>query len=67
MPTPIVSTQTTSELNVSQASVVRSILTQSLAALLFGAVVVFAVGFLPMESAHNAAHDTRHALAFPCH
>ncbi len=40
---------------------------QSLAALAFGAVVVYAVGFLPMEAVHNAAHDTRHTLAFPCH
>ena len=44
-----------------------SSLGQSLAAFAFGAVVLFAVGFLPMDAAHNAAHDTRHALAFPCH
>lgn len=40
---------------------------QNLAALLLGGVILFAVGFLPMSAAHNAAHDTRHALAFPCH
>ena len=44
-----------------------STLTQNVAALIFGTLVLFAVGFLPMEAAHNAAHDTRHALAFPCH
>lgn len=40
---------------------------QTLAALVFGALVVLAVGFLPLEAAHNAAHDTRHSMAFPCH
>ena len=40
---------------------------QIFSALLLGAIVLFAVGFLPMEAAHNAAHDVRHALAFPCH
>jgi len=39
----------------------------TLSALLFGASIIFVVGFLPTAAAHNAAHDTRHALAFPCH
>jgi cobalt transporter subunit CbtB len=30
-----------------------------------GVAMLFAVGF--MDVAHNAAHDTRHAIAFPCH
>ncbi len=37
------------------------------AALLLGAMLIFAVGFMPAASVHNAAHDTRHTLAFPCH
>lgn len=40
---------------------------QSAAALVFGLAILFAVGFMPVEAAHNAAHDTRHAMAFPCH
>jgi cobalt transporter subunit CbtB len=32
-----------------------------------GAVVVFLVGFAHPLALHNAAHDTRHALSFPCH
>jgi cobalt transporter subunit CbtB len=44
-----------------------SVLVQSFAALLFGAIILFAVGFAPMGVAHNAAHDTRHSLTFPCH
>jgi len=33
----------------------------------FGALILYAVGFLPMSVAHNAAHDTRHSMVFPCH
>ena len=44
-----------------------SSLLQHAAALAFGAAILIAVGFLPMAQAHNAAHDTRHSLAFPCH
>lgn len=40
---------------------------QLAAAALFGMLIVFGVGFAPAEAAHNAAHDTRHAVAFPCH
>jgi len=39
----------------------------TIGALVFGLIIIFAVGFMPVEAAHNAAHDTRHALAFPCH
>ena len=40
---------------------------QTAGALFFGALVLFAVGFVPMDAVHNAAHDSRHAMAFPCH
>ncbi len=36
-------------------------------AFFLGAGLVFAVGFSHSEEVHNAAHDTRHSLAFPCH
>jgi cobalt transporter subunit CbtB len=32
-----------------------------------GLALVFLVGFAPMAEVHNAAHDTRHTAAFPCH
>lgn len=32
-----------------------------------GAFVVFGVGFAHSNVLHNAAHDSRHALGFPCH
>jgi cobalt transporter subunit CbtB len=32
-----------------------------------GLALIFVVGFAPMAEVHNAAHDTRHSAAFPCH
>jgi cobalt transporter subunit CbtB len=36
-------------------------------AAMFGGVLLGVIGFAPIEVVHNAAHDTRHAVAFPCH
>ncbi len=36
-------------------------------ALVFGAFIILGVGFAQSSTIHNAAHDGRHALAFPCH
>jgi cobalt transporter subunit CbtB len=36
-------------------------------ALTIGAALVFLTGFAPSVAIHNAAHDTRHTLSFPCH
>ena len=44
-----------------------SIVTSLVGAMLLGAVIVFAAGFSGISEAHNAAHDMRHASAFPCH
>ncbi|MBI2717377.1 MAG: CbtB-domain containing protein [Rhizobiales bacterium] len=38
-----------------------------LALLFVGAVLVFGSGFAKADILHNAAHDTRHGLGFPCH
>jgi cobalt transporter subunit CbtB len=32
-----------------------------------GAFLIWDVGFSPIDIVHNAAHDTRHSSAFPCH
>ena len=40
---------------------------QALAAIAFGVVILFMVGFSPIEAVHNAAHDVRHSNVFPCH
>jgi cobalt transporter subunit CbtB len=40
---------------------------QALALMALGLFIVGMVGFSPLEAVHNAAHDTRHSNAFPCH
>lgn len=37
------------------------------AALLLGASLIYVTGFSSLAPAHDAAHDQRHALSFPCH
>lgn len=32
-----------------------------------GLFIVGFAGFAPMEVVHNAAHDFRHSMGFPCH
>lgn len=39
----------------------------ALFAMLLGFMLVLVVGFAPIPEVHNAAHDTRHTSAFPCH
>ncbi len=36
-------------------------------AALLGFVVVGFLGFSHMDVVHNAGHDYRHSMAFPCH
>ena len=52
-------------------SVVNLSLSQRLVAgilaLVIGLVLVGGVGFASDMAVHNGAHDTRHALGFPCH
>ena len=38
-----------------------------LALLFVGSTLLYAAGLSHMALAHNAAHDTRHAIGFPCH
>ena len=49
------------------ASLSHSRRTVAAATLFFGLGLVFLTGFSHLEAVHNAAHDTRHAMAFPCH
>ena len=42
-------------------------LTAALVALLFGGALLFVTGFASPATIHNAAHDTRHTLSYPCH
>ena len=36
-------------------------------ALILGLGLVYTTGFAHPTALHNAAHDSRHALNFPCH
>ena len=36
-------------------------------AIFFGALLIWGVGFAGPAAIHKAAHDVRHAFAFPCH
>lgn len=38
-----------------------------LSALAFGALLLFGVGLAQADQLHNAAHDMRHSIGFPCH
>ena len=38
-----------------------------IAAIMFGILFVGVTGFAPLAAIHDAAHNTRHALSFPCH
>ncbi|MDH6232618.1 cobalt transporter subunit CbtB [Mesorhizobium soli] len=55
----------TSTLGASASSASRA--TQLALSALLGLFVVGFVGFSHMDVVHNAAHDVRHSLAFPCH
>lgn len=35
--------------------------------LLLGVFFLYGAGFAGPQTIHNAAHDSRHALIFPCH
>lgn len=39
----------------------------ALLGMLFGLLLIYGVGFAHPEAIHNAAHDSRHSFAFPCH
>jgi cobalt transporter subunit CbtB len=54
------------QVGVRAASRSETLIAAAMAALL-GAFLLWGVGFSHSEVLHNAAHDVRHSLAFPCH
>jgi cobalt transporter subunit CbtB len=36
-------------------------------AMLLGIVFIGITGFAPIQAIHDAAHNTRHSISFPCH
>ncbi len=49
------------------AEITTSRLIAIFAAALLGAFLVGGVGFSHLAAVHNAAHDYRHSMGFPCH
>jgi cobalt transporter subunit CbtB len=45
----------------------RDAVRYGLAAILLGIVFIGVTGFAPIQALHDAAHNTRHAITFPCH
>ena len=44
-----------------------NVVVQAVLAMALGLFAVGMVGFSHIPAVHNAAHDVRHANAFPCH
>ena len=57
----------TTTTSIGSATSSQSRLLQLALAGLLGIFIVGFAGFSPMEAVHNAAHDYRHSMAFPCH
>lgn len=60
------STMNTVSVSTTQTSVSERVKAVT-AALIVGIALVYTTGFAASTDIHNAAHDTRHGLAFPCH
>ncbi len=60
-------TKSAGSVNEATAALTLSRAIPIFAALLLGIFIVGGVGFSHIEAVHNAAHDYRHSMAFPCH
>jgi cobalt transporter subunit CbtB len=59
--TTMKTTTTTAGISISQRVIT------GLLCVFLGVGIVFMVGLSQVSAAHNAAHDTRHSIGFPCH
>lgn len=57
---------TTDRLSTSSLSMSQRV-AAGLSAMAFGCLLLFGVGIAHADKLHNAAHDTRHSIGFPCH
>jgi len=53
--------------HISSSTTLGQRVVAALFASILGASLVWFAGFSHIEAVHNAAHDTRHSAAFPCH
>ncbi|MHA3735327.1 CbtB domain-containing protein [Pseudomonas sp. Eth.TT006] len=63
----IISSTGSTTAKISSTSTLTQRLTAAIFASILGAGLVYFAGFSHIEAVHNAAHDTRHSAAFPCH
>ncbi len=67
-PQPLVSTEGDMTATVQSRSIsFTQRLAVGVSAMFLGSFVIFGVGLAQDARLHNAAHDTRHAIGFPCH
>ncbi|UGV26518.1 cobalt transporter [Rhodopseudomonas boonkerdii] len=59
--------QQTQTAQLSTATTDVNAVVQAVLAMALGLFIVGVVGFSHISAVHNAAHDVRHANAFPCH
>jgi cobalt transporter subunit CbtB len=50
-----------------QTTPIAQVVAPACLALVLGAFLLIGTGFATIPAVHNAAHDARHAFAFPCH
>jgi len=58
---------TTASLSTTNTTITSTTAASTFAIFFTGLALIFVVGFAPLPQLHNAAHDTRHSTAFPCH
>ena len=59
--------QQTQTAQISTVTTDTNVVVQAVMAMALGLFIVGVVGFSHISAVHNAAHDVRHANAFPCH
>jgi cobalt transporter subunit CbtB len=59
--------QQSQSVHAATSAVDSNIIAQAVLAMALGLFIVGVVGFSHISAVHNAAHDVRHANAFPCH
>jgi cobalt transporter subunit CbtB len=64
MRTEIIGSRTSAE---SKPSLRSEAMFSALFAAFLGGFLIWGVGFSHIDVLHNAAHDTRHSVPFPCH